>query len=74
MAHSSAVIGFWLAHCFRDPVRWLDGPITELLAMLADGRLRAVVGGTYPLGEVGEAHRALRERRTTGKLVLDPRR
>jgi NADPH:quinone reductase len=74
MAHSSAVIGFWLAHCFRDPGRWLDGPITELLAMLADGRLRAVVGGTYPLGEVGEAHRALRERRTTGKLVLDPRR
>jgi NADPH:quinone reductase-like Zn-dependent oxidoreductase len=74
MAHSSAVIGFWLAHCFRDPARWLDGPVTELLAMLADGRLRAVVGGTYGLGEAAEAHRALLARRTTGKLVLDPRR
>jgi NADPH:quinone reductase-like Zn-dependent oxidoreductase len=74
MAHSSAVVGFWLAHCFRDPARWLDGPMTELLAMVADGRLRAVVGGTYPLGEAAEAHRALLERRSTGKLVLDPRR
>jgi NADPH2:quinone reductase len=41
------------------------------------GRGRAaarVVGGTYPLGEAAEAHRALLERRSTGKLVLDPRR
>jgi NADPH:quinone reductase len=74
MAHSSGVIGFWLAHCFRDPARWLDGPMTELLAMLGDGRLRAVVGGTYPLSEAAEAHRALLARRSTGKLVLDPRR
>jgi NADPH2:quinone reductase len=74
MAHSSAVIGFWLAHCFREPERWLDGPVTELLAMVADGRLRTVVGGTYPLAEAAEAHRALLARQTTGKLVLDPRR
>ena len=74
MAHSSAVIGFWLAHCFRDPARWLDTPVTELLAMIADGRLRAVVGGTYPLGDAAEAHRALLARRSIGKLVLDPRR
>jgi NADPH2:quinone reductase len=74
MAHSTAVIGFWLAHCFGDPARWLDGPVTELLAMVADGRLRAIVGGTYPLGDAAEAHRALLARRSTGKLVLDPRR
>jgi NADPH2:quinone reductase len=74
MAHSTAVIGFWLAHCFRDPARWLDGPVTELLGMLADGRLRAVVGGTYALGDVADAHRALLARESTGKLVLDPRR
>jgi NADPH:quinone reductase-like Zn-dependent oxidoreductase len=74
MAHSSAVVGFWLAHCFRDPARWLDGPVTELLGMLADGRLRAVVGGTYALADAAEAHRALLARESTGKLVLDPRR
>jgi NADPH2:quinone reductase len=74
MAHSTAVIGFWLAHGFRDPARWLTPGITELLAMLADGRLTAVVGGTYALGDVADAHRALRDRSSTGKLVLDPRR
>jgi NADPH:quinone reductase len=74
MAHSSAVIGFWLAHCFRDPARWLDGPVTELLGMLAGGQLQAVVGGTYALGDAADAHRALLARETTGKLVLDPRR
>jgi NADPH2:quinone reductase len=74
MAHSTAVIGFWLAHCFRDPQRWLAGPVTELLAGLAGQRLTAIVGGTYTLGEAAEAHRALRARESTGKLVLDPRR
>lgn len=74
MAHSTAILGFWLAHCFAQPDRLLTPAVTELLAMLADGRLTAVVGGTYALGDVAEAHRALLSRESTGKLVLDPRR
>jgi NADPH2:quinone reductase len=74
MAHSTAVIGFWLAHCYRDPQRWLAPGITELLGMLADQRLTAVVGGTYALGDAADAHRSLLARESTGKLVLDPRR
>jgi NADPH2:quinone reductase len=74
MAHSTAVIGFWLAHCYRDPQRWLTPGITELLGMLADQRLTAVVGGTYALGDAADAHRSLLARESTGKLVLDPRR
>lgn len=74
MAHSTAVIGFWLAHCYREPQRWLGPPVTELLGMLAEGRLQAVVGGTYALGDAADAHRSLRARESTGKLVLDPRR
>jgi NADPH:quinone reductase len=73
MAHSTAVIGFWLAHCFRRP-DMLRPQVTELLDMVADGRLRCVVGGTYPLAEAERAHRDLLSRRTTGKLLLDPRR
>lgn len=73
MAHSTAVFGFWLAHCFRRP-EMLREPVAELLRMLADGRLRAVVGATYPLAEAAEAHRELLSRRSVGKLVLDPRR
>jgi NADPH2:quinone reductase len=73
MAHSTAVIGFWLAHCFRR-MELLRQPVAELLAMVADGRLRAVVGAAYPLEEAAEAHRELLSRRSVGKLVLDPRR
>ena len=69
---STAVIGFWLAHCFRRP-EMLDTAVLDLLGMLADRRLRAIVGGTYPLADAAAAHRDILSRRTTGKLLLDPR-
>jgi NADPH:quinone reductase len=73
IARSQGVIGFWLAHAMRDPGRHLAGPMRELLALTTAGELTPVVGGTYPLAAAAEAHRDLRERRTVGKLVLDPR-
>jgi NADPH2:quinone reductase len=72
MQRSRAVIGFWLAHCFAQP-EMLSGPVGELLEMVAAGDLKPVVGGTYPLSEARRAHEDMRARRTTGKLVLDPR-
>jgi NADPH:quinone reductase len=39
---------------------------------VARGEVRAVVGGTYALGDAAQAHIDLHERRTTGKLLLDP--
>ncbi|MCW2619785.1 MAG: Zn-dependent oxidoreductase, NADPH:quinone reductase, partial [Modestobacter sp.] len=45
---------------------------SELLPLVADGRLQPVSGGRYPLSAVREAHQDLRARRTSGKLVLDP--
>ncbi|GAC1445643.1 MAG: zinc-binding dehydrogenase [Mycobacteriales bacterium] len=73
LARSRAVIGFWLAHCFSRP-ELLQGPMAELLAMVAAGTLRPIVGGTYPLAQARQAHEDLRSRRSTGKLVLDVRR
>lgn len=70
---SRAVVGFWLAHCMSRP-GMLDDATTELLALVADGVLRPVIGGRYPLTAVREAHQDLLARRTTGKLVLDPGR
>ena len=72
MARSRGVIGFWLAHAMRDPARHLAAPMRELLDMVERGALRPVVGDTYPLSGAAEAHRDLRARRTTGKLLLDP--
>ena len=72
LRRSTAVIGFWLAHCFADPGRLLRPQMDELVAMVQAGDLRPVVGGTYPLASAPQAHIDLRERRTTGKLLLDP--
>ncbi|MET8078967.1 NADP-dependent oxidoreductase [Streptomyces sp. NPDC005303] len=44
-------------------------PITDRIEA---GRLRVTVERTYPLAEAAAAHRAIEERRTTGKLVLVP--
>jgi len=71
---SQGVIGFWLMHAMRDPARLLAGPMAELLALVAGGELRAVIGGTYALSEARRAHEDLRGRRTVGKLLLDPAR
>jgi NADPH2:quinone reductase len=73
MQKSRAVIGFWLAHCMGRP-HMMDAAMHDLLPMVAEGALRPVVGGRYPLSAVREAHQDLRARRTTGKLVLDLRR
>lgn len=72
LGRSRGVIGFWLAHAMRDPERYLAGPMRELFALTVAGQVTPVVGGTYPLSQAGQAHRDLRERRTVGKLVLDP--
>jgi NADPH:quinone reductase len=71
MRRNLAVIGFWLT-----PVIGLPGmfgpPLAELLDLVAQGRLRPVVGGEYPLAQARTAHEDLLARRTTGKLILRP--
>lgn len=71
MARSQAVIGFWLVHVLRRPERFAQA-VGELMAGIAEGWLRPVVGATYPLDRAGDAHRALLDRSSVGKLVLDP--
>lgn len=72
MRHSSAVIGFWLAHCFTRPQEMLAEPLQELFERVSAGTLKVVEGTVYPLSEARRAHEDLKARRTTGKLLLDP--
>ena len=71
MGRGRAVIGFWLAHCMTKP-SMLGGPMAELLGMVAEGTLRPILGGEYPMSDARRAHEDIRSRRTAGKLVLDP--
>jgi NADPH2:quinone reductase len=72
MARSTAVIGFWLMHVAQQPALLAEA-ITDLMTLIADGAIRPVVGETYPLADAARAHRALLDRSSIGKLVLDPR-
>lgn len=44
--------------------------MTELFAMIADGKVEIKVHKVYDLKDVGHAHTDLEGRKTTGKLVL----
>ncbi|UGS34129.1 quinone oxidoreductase family protein [Capillimicrobium parvum] len=73
MRTSRTVAGFWFTHLLERPAL-LDEALADLFARVAAGELRVVVGGVYGLSEVARAQVDLQERRTTGKLLLDPMR
>jgi NADPH2:quinone reductase len=71
LRHSRAVVGFYLFHCEERP-SMLAEALSDLFAIAARGELRALVGATYSLENAPQSHIDLGERRTTGKLLLDP--
>jgi NADPH2:quinone reductase len=71
MIGSRSVIGFWLMNCIGQP-GMVHEPMAEMLDLVAERRLKPIVGATYPLAEARQAHEDLRSRRSTGKLVIDP--
>jgi NADPH2:quinone reductase len=71
MSRSTAVIGFWLMHVVQRPYLLAEA-VTDLMGLIADRSIRPVIGETYPLERAADAHRALLDRSSVGKLVLDP--
>jgi NADPH2:quinone reductase len=64
------VSSYWLP---ADPLERFDGARRELQEGVAGGRLRVVVGQTFPLADAAEAHRRLEQRQTQGKVILTVR-
>ncbi len=67
MARNASLVGFWLAVL---PGRMIAQGMQALLGYVAEGKLRVIVGATYPLAEAAHAQADQTGRRTTGKLVL----
>ena len=64
-----AVIGVNLGHLW-DHIGMLRREMASLLGDFDAGRLKAVVGKTFPLVEAAKAHRFMQERQNVGKVVL----
>lgn len=69
MYKNQSVIGYWLTSQLQRPDR-IAAAAMELMQYLAAGKLEIVVGQTYPLAQAEQAHRAIAERQTMGKVVL----
>ena len=72
MGGSKTITGFWLQHCFGKK-ELMNDVIEQLFALVVEGKLKPVIGGTYPLSQVVIAHQAMRSRETTGKITLNPK-
>jgi NADPH2:quinone reductase len=71
MRRSRAVVGFWFRHCLGRPAM-IDEALADLFERVRSGELRVVTGPAYPLADAARAQTDLAERRTTGKVTLDP--
>jgi NADPH2:quinone reductase len=71
LRHSRSVVGFYLFHTLERQAMFTDA-LVDLFARAVRGELRTVIGATYTLEQAAQAQIDLRERRTTGKLLLDP--
>jgi len=69
MYKNQAIIGYWLTSQLRRADR-IAMAAMELMQFLASGKLQIIVGQTFPLAEAAQAHQAIAERRTMGKVVL----
>ena len=69
---SKSVLGFWLVALIAQRRDLIRSMTADLLGAVASGELEVVIGNTYPLSEAAQAHQDMQERRTTGKLLLDP--
>jgi NADPH:quinone reductase len=69
---SKSVIGFWLVPLIARRQDLVRSITAELFEAVANGELEVVIGDVYPLSEAARAHTEMRERRTSGKLLLDP--
>ena len=71
MPKSQSISGFWLVNALAKR-EMMQQTFVELFGLILSGKLRPIVGATYPLSQAQQAHRDMLARKTVGKIVLDP--
>lgn len=68
---STKVSGFVLPVVYGMPEVMREG-IEKSFQLIRDGKLKLVIGKSFPLAQAAEAHRFMQSRQSVGKLVLIP--
>jgi NADPH2:quinone reductase len=71
MPKSQTISGFWLVNALSKR-ELITEVFTELFTLIITGKLKPIVGATYPLSQAEQAHRDMLARKTVGKIVLNP--
>jgi len=71
MHGSKTISGFWLANCFGKK-ELLNDVIEELFQLIIAGKLKPVIGATFPLSQAAAAHKSMLARESIGKIALNP--
>jgi NADPH:quinone reductase-like Zn-dependent oxidoreductase len=70
MSQNMAVIGVSLGRLqSRGPL--LRAELDELFRMYGAGKIKPVIGKTFPLAEAAAAHRYIHDRKNVGKVILN---
>ncbi|BBD96965.1 quinone oxidoreductase [Sphingobium amiense] len=70
---NQALRGFYLpGYRDADHIRLLGGATKALIDLVVSGALKVHVDHRYALSEAAEAHRGIENRRTIGKVVIEP--
>jgi NADPH2:quinone reductase len=74
LVKGAAIVGvFWGNAVVRDPARHQQ-EMAELYAMHAEGKLKPLISGRFPLADGGNAIRLMMDRKVTGKFIVTPAR
>lgn len=71
LEHNKSVIGFFLPQMMAKPDLFAKS-LAELFELAASGKLKLSVGPVYSLRDAPKAHDDLENRRTSGKVILEP--
>ncbi len=69
---NQSVLGYHLRHALTHAPDRVRAAIPRLTDLLESGDVEVVLGETFPLSAAADAHSHVEERRSTGKVVLEP--
>lgn len=73
MKRNLTVTGLWLTSLLTDPATAQEAA-AGLAPLIASGRVTPQVGPTYPLSRSAQAFQDILDRKTTGKVIVEPQR